>query len=128
MRMQFKSTTPILRSFDEAKAKEFYVDFLGFNVDWEHRFEEGLPLYFQVSKGACALHLSEHYGDCSPGAAIRIQLEGLQAYHQELRAKHYAFARPEMQVMPWGTTEMSLKDPFGNRIIFVALEQGEDSV
>ena len=43
-------TVPILRSFDEAKAREFYVDWLGFGVDWEHRFEPGAPLYMQVSK------------------------------------------------------------------------------
>tara|TARA_B110000196_G_scaffold299710_1_gene292532 strand:- start:538 stop:657 length:120 start_codon:yes stop_codon:yes gene_type:complete len=30
--MQIKSTTPILRSFDENKAKEFYVDFLEFEI------------------------------------------------------------------------------------------------
>jgi hypothetical protein len=28
-------TTPILRIFDEAKAKEFYVDFLGFTIEGE---------------------------------------------------------------------------------------------
>lgn len=27
---------PILRIFDLAKAKEFYVDFLAFRIDWEH--------------------------------------------------------------------------------------------
>ena len=32
---------PILRSFDEATAKEFYVEFLGFKIDFEHRFEPG---------------------------------------------------------------------------------------
>ncbi|MBA4160284.1 MAG: VOC family protein, partial [Gemmatimonadetes bacterium] len=45
--MRFTRTTPILRIFDEAKAKEFYVAFLGFTVDWEHRFEDDLPLYLQ---------------------------------------------------------------------------------
>jgi len=30
-------TTPILRIFDEVRAKEFYVEFLGFKVDWELR-------------------------------------------------------------------------------------------
>ena len=39
--MTFGKATPILRIFDEAKAKEFYVAFLGFKVDWEHRFEPG---------------------------------------------------------------------------------------
>lgn len=48
--MRFGKTTPILRIFDEAKAREFYEGFLGFKVDWEHRFEPDLPLYLQVSK------------------------------------------------------------------------------
>lgn len=48
--MAFGKTIPILRIFDAAKAKEFYIDFLGFKVDWQHRFEDGLPLYMQISK------------------------------------------------------------------------------
>ena len=116
--MGFGKTPPILRIFDEAKAREFYVDFLGFKVDWEHRFEPGLPLYLQVSKDGCVLHLSEHHGDCSPGAAIRIETSELDAFHAELASKHYKCARPEIENMPWGTRDMSVKDPFGNRLIF----------
>lgn len=82
--MGFGRTTPILRIFDEAKAKEFYVGFLGFTVDWEHRFEAGLPLYMQVSKDDCIIHLSEHHGDCSPGAVIRIETNELDGFQKEL--------------------------------------------
>ena len=60
--MHLGKVTPILRIFDEAKALEFYVDFLGFKVDWQHRFEANFPLYLQVSLGECVLHLSEHHG------------------------------------------------------------------
>jgi hypothetical protein len=59
--------TPILRIFDEAKATEFYGEFLDFTVDWKYRFAPDLPLYMQVSRDACVLHLSEHHGDGSPG-------------------------------------------------------------
>jgi uncharacterized glyoxalase superfamily protein PhnB len=111
-------TTPILRIFDEAKAKEFYVAFLGFHVDWEHRFEPGLPLYMQVSKDACVLHLSEHHGDCCPGAAMRIEVSDLDAFQAELRSKDYKHARPGIEAMPWGTRDMSVTDPFGNRLTF----------
>ncbi len=38
--MNFGKVVPILRIFDEAKAKEFYVTFLEFAIDWEHRFAE----------------------------------------------------------------------------------------
>src|SRR3546814_734157 len=59
----FERTTPILRIFDEAKAREFYFGYLGFTADWEHRFGENFPLYMQVSRAGLTLHLSEHHGD-----------------------------------------------------------------
>ena len=116
--MKFGGATPILRIFDEAKAREFYVDFLGFKIDWEHRFEPGLPLYMQISKDRCILHLSEHYGDSTPGAALRIGVDELEAFQKELLAKEYKHARPGIEDMPWGTRDMSIRDPFGNRLTF----------
>ncbi|MBV1883606.1 MAG: VOC family protein [Pseudomonadales bacterium] len=116
--MKLSKITPILRSFDESKAKEFYLEFLEFNLDWEHRFKEDLPLYMQISKEDCVLHISEHHGDCSPGAAIRIGTDDLEEYHQRLLEKKYQYARPAIQDMPWGGKDMVISDPFGNRIIF----------
>jgi uncharacterized glyoxalase superfamily protein PhnB len=118
--VSFGKTTPILRIFDEAKAREFYVDFLGFTIDWEHRFEIGLPLYMQISKDGCVIHLSEHHGDCSPGAAVRIETSELEQFQKQLVAKNYKFARPGLEDMPWGTRDMSVKDPFGNRLTFTS--------
>ncbi|MGI9232771.1 MAG: glyoxalase superfamily protein [Woeseiaceae bacterium] len=120
--MAISSTTPVFRIFDETKAKEFYVGFLGFSVDWEHRFEEGLPLYFAVSRDDVKIHLTEHHGDCCPGAAVRIETDNLQALHGELGEKNYGFARPGIEDMPWGSKEMSIMDPFGNRLTFFATE------
>ena len=51
MPIQFISVVPILRIFDVAKADEFYQGFLGFKVDWDHRFDDNAPLYRQVSRG-----------------------------------------------------------------------------
>ena len=116
--MSFGKTTPILRIFDENKAVEFYVDFLGFKIDWQHRFEPNFPLYLQVSRGECVLHLSEHHGDSTPGSALRIETDELEAFQQQLLAKEYTFARPEIQAMPWGSQDMTISDPFGNRLVF----------
>ena len=120
--MNLSRITPILRSFNEAQTREFYVDFLGFQVDWEHRFEPGLPLYMQVSRGDCVLHLTEHFGDCSPGSAIRIETSGLDEFHAGLLAKQFKYARPGIEDMPWGSREMSIKDPSGNRLTFVGAD------
>ena len=116
--MSLGKITPILRIFDEAKAKEFYIDFLGFKINFEHRFADDLPLYMGISKGDCDLHLSEHFGDCCPGAAIRIVTDDVDAYQKELITKRYKNARPGVENQPWGSREMSINDPFGNRLIF----------
>jgi catechol 2,3-dioxygenase-like lactoylglutathione lyase family enzyme len=116
--MRFAKTTPIVRIFDEAKAREFYVDFLGFRIDWEHRFEPGLPLYLQISRDGCVLHLSEHHGDGAPGIAMRIETGDLEGFQQELAAKRYKYARPGIEETPWGSKDMSIRDPFGNRLTF----------
>jgi hypothetical protein len=89
-----QSITPILRIFDVAKAKEFYVGYLGFNWDWEHRFDDNAPLYAQVSRSNVILHLSEHYGDGAPGASIAIYMTGIEAFHAALKAKNYKYMRP----------------------------------
>lgn len=115
--MKLTAPIPILRSFDEDKAKEFYIGFLGFRVDWVHRFENDLPLYMQISKGDCIIHLSEHHGDCSPGAARRIGIDDLDGYQKRLSKKKYSNARPGINEAPWGR-DMSISDPFGNRLIF----------
>lgn len=113
-----KAPIPILRSFDETKAREFYVGYLGFAVDWEHRFEPGMPLYFSLSRGACTLHLSEHHGDCSPGAALRIEVDDVDALWAELQTRPRSDTRPGLHDKPWGTREMAITDPFGNRLHF----------
>lgn len=118
MTANFSTTTPILRIFDVAKAYEHYFTFLGFKLDWEHRFGDDFPLYVQISKGDCVLHLSEHFGDACPGSAVRIRVDGIAEYHAELLGKNYRHARPGLESTPWGTKEATITDPFGNRLIF----------
>jgi len=109
---------PIFRIFDVEKAREFYLDFLGMTVDWEHRFEDGMPLYMQVSLGPLKLHLTEHHGDCCPGSTAYVQTTGLAGYHREITAKGYGFMRPGLDDAPWGEKIMEVTDPFGNRLRF----------
>jgi Glyoxalase superfamily protein len=111
-------TVPIFRIFDEAKAREFYIGFLGFHVDWEHRFEDNLPLYMQVSRAGLVLHLSEHVGDACPGSTVFVRMTGIDALHAELTAKKYKYLRPGVEIAPWNAKCMEVIDPFGNRIRF----------
>ena len=118
MTIRFERTVPIFRIFSEEKAKEFYLGFLGFRLDWEHRFEPGMPLYMQVSRDGLVLHLSEHHGDGSPGATLFVETTGLDDFHAEVTAKTYKYLRPGIEDAPWGARVMTVIDPFSNRIRF----------
>ncbi len=109
---------PMLRSFDETKMRGFYVDFLGFAVDWEHRFEDDFPLYVQLSRGGMRLHVTEHHGDTTPGTTVFVATTSLAAYHAELSAKDYPNNRPGLDPAPWGGQVMEVIDPFGNQLRF----------
>ena len=49
---------PTFRIFSLEKAREFYLDFLGFKIDWEHRFDPTAPVYMQVSRGKALRFIS----------------------------------------------------------------------
>jgi catechol 2,3-dioxygenase-like lactoylglutathione lyase family enzyme len=116
-RITFDKAIPILRIFDEAKAREFYLDFLGFSVEFEHRFEADLPLYMGISRNGLHLHLSEHHGDASPGSTTFIPMQNIEVFRDELIAKRYGYGRPQIVQQGWGQI-LEVYDPFGNRIRF----------
>ena len=121
--MQMSAAIPLIRIFSEAKAKEFYVDFLGFSLDWEHRFEPGLPLYAQARRDQLVIHLTEHHGDATPGSTIFVPVSDIAELQRELLAKNYGYSRPGIQDLDWGKV-MEIADPFGNRLRFC--ERSED--
>jgi uncharacterized glyoxalase superfamily protein PhnB len=77
-----------------------------------------MRLYRQISRGDLVLHLSEHHGDGCPGARIRVTMQGVEAFHQEISSKGYRYMRPGLEKTSWGTLETGVIDPFGNLIRF----------
>ena len=116
-----EQAVPIVRIFDVSKASEFYLDFLGFTVDWEHRYGDNFPLYMQVSRSGLRLHLSEHAGDATPGGNMCVYMTGIRDLHKELLAKDYRYMKPGLH--DEGTRlEVQVIDPFNNRIRFMELK------
>lgn len=115
--MRFQAI-PIIRIFDEIKAKEFYLEFLGMSLDWEHRFEVGFSIYMQVSRGDLVFHLSEHSGDCTPGSKTFVNTDQLATLYHEVVSHSYKYSRPDITTAPWGARVFEVVDPFSNRIIF----------
>ena len=114
---------PIFRIFDYKKAVEFYVDWLGFKIDWEHKFDENSPIYMQVSRDGIVLHLSEHHGDCSPGSKAYIAIVDVRAFHREITNKNYKYNKPGLEMAPWNALCTEVIDPFSNKLLIT--EEGK---
>ena len=117
---EIRSAIPVLRMFDEAKAKAFYLDYLGFEVDWECRFSPTAPLYMQIRLGGALIHLNGHADEDAPISQVNIPVFGLQNYCDFLIAKGADYPKPSV-VDPrfqGRNTDMNIDDPFGNELVF----------
>lgn len=111
--------TPIFSISDYPTAREFYLGWLGFGIDWEDEPDQG-PVYLQISRDDVVLHLTVPAdGSCFPSRA-RAEMRGLLAYHRQLQAKTSPYPCPALVRASWNERvyEMEATDPFGNHIIF----------
>ena len=83
-----------LRITDEARSKAFYVDGLGFRVDWEHRFEPRFPVFMQVSRDGMSIYLTEHTGDCEAGGLVHFYVPDVDAWYAEFLARGVVVKEP----------------------------------
>ena len=121
------SSIPVLRMLDEEKAKAFYLEFLGYEIEWEHRFSPDSPLYLQIRLGESVLHLDGHANGEKPPAEVRIPVHDLEGFCEFLGSRAEGRAKP-VTVDPRYTgknTDMNIEDPFGNMITFW-LDEGSD--
>jgi catechol 2,3-dioxygenase-like lactoylglutathione lyase family enzyme len=105
---------PALRITDEARSRAFYLDALGFEVDWEHRFEPGFPIFMQITRDGLSLYLSQHAGDCEVGGLVYLYVPDVDAWYERLLANGIAADPPEDQ--SWGNREFRVADPDGNQL------------
>ncbi|WP_176562266.1 glyoxalase superfamily protein [Mycolicibacterium palauense] len=109
---------PVFRSLDETRAREFYVDYLHFSIEWEHRFDRAAPLYLRLRRDRFVLDLSEHHGDGTPGSTVWVPVGDVAALQEELRATGYPRMNPGIDADSPGGPTMDVIDPFSNTIRF----------
>lgn len=114
-----QTVVPQLRMTDAARSLQFYVDGLGFTVDWEHRFEPGLPLFAQLSRAGQRIFLTGHSGDCEVGGAVYFLVPDARACWEDFEERGVQ-ATNALAAKPWGTLEFLLTDPDGNRLRFAS--------
>lgn len=118
-RREMSAPVPVLRSLDEARAREFYLDYLHFTIEWEHRFDYAPSvLYMRLRRDQFVLDLSEHHGDGTPGSTVWVPVGNVAALLEELQATGYPRMNPGIEADAPGGPTMEVIDPFSNTIRF----------
>ena len=107
---------PVLGIDEYEEAVDFYVTRLGFTVLFEHRHEPGFPVFMALQHGNLVLSLSEHNRGHS-GTELYIYVDDLAWWHRRCQSVNIS-PEHEPRQMPWGNTEMLVKDPFRNALRF----------
>lgn len=114
-----QTVIPQLRITNAEQSLGFYVNGLGFKLDWEHRFGPGFPLFVQLTRQDQTVFLTEHRGDCEVGAAVYFIVPDAARCLSEFEQKGI-LATNVLSNTPWGTREFLLTDPDGNRLRFAS--------
>jgi hypothetical protein len=98
---------PVLYVEDAGRAVAWYGR-LGFQKEWEHRFDPESPWFVSVARGQVRLYLSEHKGDARPNTLIHLNVKDIDAVARE-------FGMPVDEDGLAGR-EIDLEDADGNRL------------
>lgn len=108
---------PTFRILDYQEAIDFYIQGLGFRIDWEHRFGSNEPVYMQISRNGLTLHLSENKR-FQTGVIVFVESKNLNELYSDLNGSQNKIALTKPERTHWQTIQIEIEDPFGNVLRF----------
>ncbi len=116
---------PVLKvgNFDEAVAH--YVDWLGFNLDWEWREAPGQPAIGAMSRDNCAFMVNEHPGTLGP-TALHLDVKNLDALVAEWNERRPGAVSAEVSP-PYEFKDVPITDPWGNVVVFEGKDEASET-
>ncbi|WP_426802501.1 bleomycin resistance protein [Xanthomonas campestris] len=115
--MVTQTVTPVLRVTSASASFPFYVQGLGFTVDWEYRHEPDFPVFAQLTRGDQTIFLTEHADDCQVGGAVYFAVPDVDECNQAFQAAELVQSGAPHNTA-WKTREILVTDPDGNRLTF----------
>lgn len=109
---------PILKVIDVIRAKEFYVDIMGFKVEWEKRFDEKSSIHMILSYKHIILYFTGYDDVAASESSVFIEFSGLKKYHGFLMERKTEYMITDLNMTPWESLNMEVIDPFGNKLLF----------
>jgi catechol 2,3-dioxygenase-like lactoylglutathione lyase family enzyme len=124
------AAVPTLRIGDYRAARSFYVDALGFGIDWEWREKrdgpDGEPVFLQISRGPLRLYLSRREGDGVPGGGlVHLYVADVDGWQAQMLTRGIVAEGPPVD-QPWGNRELRVRDPDGNQLCLCAVSAGSE--
>ncbi|HLA63472.1 MAG TPA: VOC family protein [Rhodothermales bacterium] len=116
---------PVLRVLDAAAAERFYCDGLGFERIFAYR-PDGVvadPCYLGLARDGAVLHVSSFPGDGALGSLANLLTDDVDGIHAGLVARGVPIDTGPVD-QEWGTREVYVRDPSGNRIRFIQHRKG----
>ncbi len=113
--MQMKLELVVLPVSDVDRAKDFYVDKVGFTLDHDHTVSEQVRFVQLTPPGsACSIAFGKGLTDMPPGSVKGLQMviENAQEAHDELKGRGVEVS--DVLVMQWGSF-VYFNDPDGNK-------------
>ena len=107
---EFGGATPILRVADFDASVAYYVNSLGFHLDWS----EGQ--FGSVRRGEASLMLCEG-SQGHPGTWVYVSVGDADALYDEISARGATIRHPPRN-FPWGSRELHVFDPDGHVLRF----------
>jgi catechol 2,3-dioxygenase-like lactoylglutathione lyase family enzyme len=107
----FQSATPIFNARNVPASIDYYVNKLGFHVEWDWGSP---PTFASVERDAVRIFLCEG-GQGAPGTWLSIYVQDVDALYQEYKRRGALIRQPPTN-FPWGVREMNVEDPDGHRL------------
>jgi catechol 2,3-dioxygenase-like lactoylglutathione lyase family enzyme len=108
---------PALRITNYERSESYYIDTLGFVIEWEHRFGKGFPVFMSISRNGMQIYLSEHTGDCQVGGLVHFLIPDVDAWHAEFHERGAKIGEAPNNDL--GFRNMTVVDPDGNQLRFM---------
>ena len=109
---------PILPGDDISAMKQFYIDKLGFELDWENRSEDSdTDGMIGVRRGGISITIDCPMSGHGRQACVSLEVADADAYYNEWKHK-VEMKRPPMNEF-WGGRTFGVQDPADNTIFVI---------
>jgi catechol 2,3-dioxygenase-like lactoylglutathione lyase family enzyme len=113
-----QNVVPALRICSYEASKPFYEK-LGFEEQWKHQFEPGLPVFASIVCDGMEIFITEHTQDCQFGGLVHFYVASVDESYTQFLQRGVLVKEPPGNSLGFDIRDMLVVDPDGNRLRFL---------